>query len=93
MFFLSLQEVTTTEYGFGGYSSTGDTSKRVRSATDFAKANYANGSTDFSWWLRTPHYSYNDTVRTVNYEGNADCSNSVDNKYDGVVPAICIDAP
>ncbi len=96
VFLLSEREVSTTEYGFGSYTSTGSTSKRVKALTDYAKANHGraySGSDKDYWWLRTPSYNYSNYARCVNGEGGSYATNhsAHANTNDiGVVPAICV---
>ena len=93
VFLLSLQEVTTSAYGFcNGYNASD--SKRTCVATDYAKASGATPSATAGggwWWLRSPSYDCDFTTHIVNYDGNPISSSSnVSSTYGGVVPALCV---
>lgn len=96
IFLLSLQEITTSAYGFATAIETGESmSGRCRQPTDFALANYGNFDSDLgasSYWLRSPSP---DTDAPKSYyvsgfgsTGLSDIANSA-NKL--IVPALCID--
>ena len=93
IFLPSVQEVTTTEYGFTVYNSGGETNSRVRKTTDFALANYAQTSSwGGFWWLRSPYYRLQNSARSINNAGNSSDQqySNVNWEDDGVVPALCI---
>ena len=94
IFLLSEKEVTTTNYGFERYTSTGTGNARIRITTDYAKANlaYQNTSTggEGYWWLRSPVYTSSGKARYVTALGDPDHSDLVFMIIMGVVPALCI---
>ena len=84
IFLLSEEEATTTDYGFNSNPNTQDTS-RMRSATDFAKANHAS-----SWvWLRSPAH-YEKMVFYLNGDGTSYHTLDVTRGEGSVVPALSI---
>ena len=94
IFLLSEKEVTTTDYGFEGYNSSGSGNARIRVTTDYAKANYACQSANTGngglWLLRSPHWQHSYYVWDVNEPGSANHCSNVDNIERGIVPALCI---
>ncbi len=93
IFLISEKEVTTSAYGFTAYNSYGIGNSRIKTTTDYAKANYAYRNTDTgkggNWWLRSPIYM-KDFARYVNDVGNPDDYGGVDTERYGVVPALSI---
>ncbi len=93
IFLLSLQEVSTTDYGFASYSSSGTGNTRIRKPTDYALANYAYQSSTNGyggwWWLRSPYYYFNTYAHNVTYDGNAS-SDYVNREGSGIVPALLV---
>lgn len=98
IFLLSVQEATTLGYGFADYNvylneAKGiTTSTRTRSPTDYAKDKRAFSSDKGfgSWWLRSPDYSSEKTMRSVGNNGYGSHTNLVDKTDVGVVPALYI---
>lgn len=94
IFLLSEREVTKKEYGFGSYISTGDSSCRIRIATDYAIANrvhqgmgYGKGT---NWLLRSP-YVLESHVYMITGDG---CANQAQWSYEtgiGIVPSLMIE--
>ncbi len=105
VFLLSVQEATTSEYGFAEYNvyvgdDNGTTiSTRIRVTTDYARATGAYQSPSEGiggwWWLRSPRYDIENIARNINGFGTAVPSNyAIVNVTDGgVVPALCVQLP
>lgn len=91
LFLLSIQEITYTGYGFSEeYKNNKYNSARVRTVTDFAKANGADSkSNNDIWWLRSPFHQYGYYVNTINYKGDSYQQN-VTARSLGVVPAMTV---
>lgn len=98
VFLLSLQEATTSAYGFDVYTAwkgdgTHTESTRIRFPTDYAKASGAYQSDEAgmggSWFLRSPVYRSSDLVSYVFY-GRAGVENHVYIDTFSVVPALCV---
>ena len=88
VFILSMQEVTTADYGFA--ANEGLDTARYRLPTDFAKANGTRMSdVDSSlWWIRSPFDA--DSRKTRYAPGGLNDRAEVSTGYFGVVPALCI---
>ena len=101
IFLLSEQEATMSDYGFAKYNVyVGDTelttsSTRIRVTTDYADATgaYQNSKAGYGgwWWLRSPCYYRDFSVRYIYDEGNAIRDSYVLSTGMGVVPALCIE--
>ncbi len=94
VFLLSYSEVVNSSYGFNSSHTDYDTMRQKKN-TDYAKVQgcytYTSSSSYYDngyWWLRSPTNFYSDRVRSVDYDGYVSSSNSVDNTYHGVVPAL-----
>ncbi len=94
IFLLSASEVINSDYGFAAYDSYGERNTRIRSPTDYAKANYAGASLSDGngghWWLRSPYYHYSYYARFVSGVGYANYNDGVYDTSYGVVPALSI---
>ena len=100
VFLLSVQEATTSEYGFAEYNvyvgdNNGTTiSTRIRVTTDYAKATGAEQSSTLGyggwWWLRSSSNVDVGLARIIYYYGNADFNDGVYETDGGVVPALSI---
>ena len=92
LFLLSIQEITNSRYGFSEeYKNNKYNSARVRTVTDFAKANGADSkSNNDIWWLRSPFHQYGYYVNTINYKGDSYQQNVTASSL-GVVPAMTVD--
>ena len=91
VFLLSEKEVTNTGYGFAGYQNETSGNTRIRTATDFARANGATPYDDgYYWWLRSPGLG-SDTARAISTAGSADFTIDYTDGGVGVVPALCVD--
>ena len=95
---LSLQEASTLGYGFAAHNVSLNeakditTSTRTRSPTSYATAMGASSSDKgfCPWWLRSPDYSSEKTMRSVGNNGYGSHTNLVDKTDVGVVPALYI---
>ena len=101
IFLLSVQEVTTSTYGFDDYDLSEKFNKRIRVPTDYARATGAydyseNGSGERGyggwWWLRSPDCDGSDSARYVSNDGDADDYYYVVDTNGGIVPALSISA-
>lgn len=95
IFLLSIAEATNIFYGMDRHDS--NNISRVRSATDFAKANniYIDPENPnfYLWWLRSPYFFFNGGAsRIVSCNGKI-LMGITDNASAGVVPALCISLP
>ena len=97
IFLLSLQEATTLGYGFADYNVSLNeakgitTSTRTRKPTSYATAMGASSDKGFGpWWLRSPSYSGETSMRSVSNIGSGNHSTSVAKTGVGVVPALYI---
>ncbi len=100
VFLLSMQEVTTSEYGFDAYNEykgdgTHDESTRIRQATDCAKSSGARQNATIGmggwWWLRSPDYYSSSAAYFVHTEGKAKEGHGLGvSSHYGVVPALCV---
>ena len=89
IFLLSVKELTTSSYDF--YTNTYDADTNIRMTTDYAKANYAMQDGEGGiWWLRSAYYDGSSRTKSVNGEGYI-ISADVDDNYNAVVPALCIE--
>lgn len=103
VFFLSLREVTNSEYGFKVQWSEDD-NMRLRAPTDYASISYVYNNGNGYWWLRSPCYrdstayivdpwglaGYGD--EDVDHDGIIDSGTDVNkDDYIGVVPALCLE--
>ena len=99
VFLLSCEDVTNADYGFVTHPYDYGIA-RQRQTSDYTRATGAHMSTSIDyygnglWWLRSPDYSIDDTVREVNVDGYVlDYflgGNLVYTRYVGVVPALQI---
>ena len=94
IFLLSEREITKAEYGFAvlddPYASA-PSPTRIRTATDFAKANHVeHTSSGAYWWLRSPQPRDSDWVYRVSPEGDCVEFWPVGDKTRGVCPAMYI---
>ena len=91
VFLLSVQDVTTTDYGTNDTSGEGN--MRIRQTTDFAKASGAHQSAESGmggeWWLRSPCGSLDCTAYLIQHSGDSKVY-EVHYNYFGVVPALCV---
>ena len=98
VFLLSTQEVTRNAYGFAAYDYISDsngtaTSTRIRQPTDFAKATggFQRSGVGGAWWLRSPHFDYDNCAQLVAHSGNVNNNRMSVNSFGyGVVPALCV---
>ena len=95
IFLLSEKEVTTRDYGFGSYISSGVGNKRIRMPTDFSKASgaYQSATAGYGdcWSLRSPRgggIEY--AILSVNADGKANDAISYVSTTNGVCPALCV---
>ena len=94
IFLLSVSEVINSDYGFGDYNtstnSTLEANKtRQRFSTDYAKANNVAENTNGTiWWLRSPRSS-NENASLVLYSG-ANSNGQVNEMSYGIIPALTI---
>ena len=94
IFLLSESEVINSDYGFAGYYSYGKGNARIRIATDYAKANYADLDYFYDhagyWWLRSPYYTDPGMARFVDDDGDVRNGKRVNETSCGIVPALTI---
>ena len=94
VFLLSELEATKSDYGFAAYDSQGSGNSRIRTITDYTKANviYQLGSEGYCgwWWLRSPRYNDDGGTCVVQNPGNTSDYYHVNLGRGGVVPALCI---
>jgi|GEM_PF-2842271 len=95
VFLLSVQEVTTSSYGFDSDYNAFDTA-REKKVTDYAKCQGADRSIGSSysgngfWWLRSPDCDDSSSASFVDYCGSPNVCIWVYSAGDGVVPALKI---
>ncbi|MCR4940780.1 MAG: DUF6273 domain-containing protein [Treponemataceae bacterium] len=100
IFLLSIKEITTEVYGFDpDPDAEGVGNSRYLLATDYAKANYLNLSSNQDkeevnafWWLRSPNYQYSANARAV-YSLGRIANGNADSKLYGIVPALALSLP
>lgn len=67
---------------------------RIRKPTDYAKANYAGTSLNEKWggwwFLRSPHHTGTNSVRSIDFKGNTIDHQSVRDSKSGIVPALVV---
>lgn len=93
VFLLSMQEVTTSAYGFDDCSMR-DTVRRKKN-TDYAKNQGCQTNKDCyadngKWWLRSSYYRYSYYADYVAFDGSTNCSHNVRSTHCGIVPALRI---
>lgn len=86
IFLLSMQEVTTVEYGYAKYAFNGSSKTRKKAGTDFAKANYLDAPYS---WLRSPSPYSDAQVQALDAGGDFTLNSALTLFY-GVVPALSI---
>ncbi|MCR4952535.1 MAG: DUF6273 domain-containing protein [Treponema sp.] len=90
VFLLNSEEITNIIYGFENADSYGTGNSRIRTPTDFAKANSAS-TNGCNYWLRSPNC--NVLANGKVYGDDSSAINTVVFDMYGVVPAICVDLP
>ncbi len=94
VFLLSEYEVTSSSLGFGSYNQTSMPSQRMKKATDYALISGAFQNSSFGecgeWFLRSPVANYPYKVRVIGANGLADKDVFVNEKRNGIVPAITL---
>ena len=107
IFLLSYEDVTNPAYGFSSvtftqaheYNGESDNSSAYRQVvlTDYAAEQFGNAIFDLTkpkytdWWLRTPGRS-NSSVMICTYDGKVDAFGNDDQRSNGLVPALYLDA-
>ena len=89
VFLLSELEATSSDYGFDAYSVSDST--RLKSPTDYAKAQGVNvNSEGYSvWWLRSAGERANVAHDVLN-TGSASLSHNVNITANGIVPVLVL---
>ena len=93
---MSINELTTSAYGFGAYDDVSEGNARIKLTTDYAKANFcsggsSNGGDGGCWQSRSPAYRTGVIAYTVVEDGDmgGDMSECLVPVF-GIVPALCI---
>ena len=92
VFLLSRKDISNTSYGFDSEYMFDEA--REKTTTDYSRATGAWINLDLKfgngyWWLRSPHYVYNNYQYRVYSDGKVDFFN-FDKDVGGIVPAIVI---
>jgi len=91
-----LSEYEVTKYSTEGHDASGEGNSRIRKTTAYARANNAWQNTTAAyggyWFLRSPTFYSNLTIRNISYKGIADWNDYyVFAATFGVVPALSIE--